>query len=275
MTEINDDVAADEEIVAAPEIVEPDPEQLKAEEEAKKYGWRAKEAFDKDQAGWVDAKRFLELPSTQLKQARDERREATREMEERLRRQDAMAKLAMDKALEIERANHARELAEVQAQRRNAAEIGDMAAFDKLATAETEALKRTMAPEPIREPEPAQEDAVKRTLDEYTAKNEWARDPYLWSQAVHVVNVAPHMLGKPVNEQLAFAEARMRELFPHKFPQAVQKQVISRVDGGGLGGQSRAASSDLPPEAQAAGAEFVKQGIFKSMEDYAKAYRDM
>lgn len=258
---------------AQQEVVEqPSPEELaadqEAQEEARKYGWRPKEDFDRNPEGWVDAKRFLELPSTEVKKLRDESRAEKAEFEARLAKMDAVNKATMERALEVERENHQRELNNLTAQQRQAVEEADTEKYDALELQK----QKLKAPEPIAEPE--------RKVDDFTAKymaeNEWTKDPVLASVGFQAVQNDPIALRMPAKEQWEFAERKVREYFPHKFKEPeTQKPARSKVDGGGLGGgQTSKGVASLPPEALAAGKEFVAEGYYKSLEEYATFYHE-
>jgi len=96
---------------------EPSPEQVEAEGEARKYGWKAKEEFDLAPEGWVDANRFLELPSTQVKMLRDTRKQLERELRERdekLSGIERTARTAVEAARKQERERYEAQLAELK-----------------------------------------------------------------------------------------------------------------------------------------------------------------
>lgn len=272
-------IEQEDETVEAEEIPEgPSEEEIQAQEEARKYGWRPKEEFDLAPEGWVDAKRFMELPSTQNKMLRDELRElrnqtskAEETFAERLERLDRANRAAMEAALRKQQEEHEAKLAELTQTQRRAAEEGDMATYDAI-----ERQKASLKPpEPVQTETPQTEpknDGPDPEVVSYREKNEWTQDPVLWKFAADAVSANPDILRKSAKEQLEYAEARVKDLFPHKFEQPRARP--SRVDGGGLAGgrKSGKGASDLPSEARAAGQEFVEAGVFKTMDDYAKAY---
>lgn len=252
-----------EDTVAAAEP-EPDPE---AETEARKYGWKPKSEFTLAPDGWVDAKRFLELPSTEVKRLRDELRQRDTGFAERLERLDSANKAAMSRALEQEREKHKQAVAEIQRQQREAVENGDVERYDALERQRSN-MKPPEAPQEQQQAGPAPE------VVDYRQKNEWAQDPALWAEAAQAVNYMPDFQKATPAQQLQYAENVMRRKYPHMFQaQQEQPKPRNRVDGGGLGGGNRGKGVNaLPGEALAAAKEFVEQGVYKSVEDYAKDY---
>ena len=265
-----------------PEIdapVAPDPEQIEAEGEAKKYGWKPKEAFDLAPDGWVDAKRFLELPSTQNKALRDTKRDLERRLEEAdaARKADiegvrAASKAAVEAVRKQEQDRYTAELAAIQQRQREAVGMADTQRFDAL-----EKQKSQLRPPAPVWQEPAPTPAQDPVISDYIAKNDWAQDDALREEGARAIDAAQRS-GRQFNgygEQLAYAESVMKRKYPHMFQAAEPtRPTQSRVDGGGLGGSSRRAKGgdDLPADVRAIGKEFVAEGVFKSLDDYAKSY---
>lgn len=259
----------------APE--QPDPDQIEAENEAKKYGWKPKEAFDLAPDGWVDAKRFLELPSTQNKALRDTKRGLERRLEEAeaARKADlegvkAASKAALDAVRKQEQERYAADLAAIQRRQREAVSMADTQTFDALERQKA-AIKPPETPQAAPNPGPSPDVA------DYVSKNEWAQDPALLmegAQAIEYARQSGRVFATDM-DQVKYAESVMKRKYPHLFqPAEPQRQTQSRVDGGGLGGSSRRTkgADDLPADVRDVGREFVAEGVFKSLDDYAKAY---
>lgn len=254
---------------AAPEPPQVDPETV---EEAKKYGWRAKEEFDLAPEGWVDADRFMELPATQRKVLKDQNKALTGQIDELKAQSENVAReaaRAAKLAMEQQQRQHQEQIAKLQFEQRKAAEVGDMAEYDRL-NAERQKVEGV---------QPAQQPTQPQRSQEYQAHHqsaEWAKDPILWKFAVDAVNQGGDtVLGMRDIDQLKYAEAKVREYFPHKFeaPEPPKPAKPSKVDGGGIGGAApKKGINSLPADARKAGKEFVEAGVFKDMEAYAKAY---
>lgn len=253
-----------------PEPVE-DEDRKVLEEEARKYGWRPKAEFDRDPAGWVDADRFLELPTTKVKMHRDVQKhleKELRERDERLARMEGMTKKAIEAVRRQEEEKYQQQLASLSAAQRRAAEEGDLERFDRL-----EAQRAKIQPPAPVVDEPAQDDplAAYRTSEE----GKWANDPSAVRFAAQLVEANPHVKYLPPIKQAQWAASQVKDYFPEYFAAPSQpRPAPQRVDGGGLGGSFRRGKGvdDLPPEAAKIAQEFVKEGIFKSVEDYAKDY---
>jgi len=239
------------------------------EVEARKFGWRGKEEFDREPANWVDADRFMELPQTQVKMQRDEIKQLREEMAERdktLDRIQATSRQAVESVRAQEQAKYQADLDAIQAKQLQAVEEGDTEAY-KAAEEQRERLQQ-----------PSQQTGPDPVVADYRASNEWAQDPALWGEAAMAVNYMPNLGSVTPAEQLEFAEATMKRRYPHLFAAqepAPKPAAPARVDSGGLGfGQPKKGFHNLPADAQKVAREMVEDGIFKSVEDYAKAYME-
>lgn len=225
-------------------------------EEARALGWKAPEEWAGEKpAGYIDdPRRYLERaenfsPFKKIKEARAADRA---EYDDRLRKLEAMS----TKAFEVQKAQFEARLSELKDQRRAAAEVGDVAQYDKI-DRQLDGLKAP-EPEPVKaEPAQPKPDPV---IAAYVAANEWAKDPALWEFAKGVVEQNKHIWALPAEKQLAFAEKHVREMFPERFTSPAPTKP--RVDGGGLGGGARDAFGQLPAEARAQFNRDVKNGLF-------------
>lgn len=267
----------------APEAQEPeqsDAEREEIEAEARKYGWRPKEDFDKAPDGWVDAARFMEFPSTQVKMLRDTRRELEKRLaeQERARAEDiarveAANKAAMERVRAQEKAQFETRLAQIQRQKAEAAKSMDLETYDRLAQQEAQ-LRPPKEPEAERQQPPP---VVPPEIDSYRRENDWAQNPALWQQMSQFVDYAMQTGQMRPDaapaDQLAYADRMMRQARPDLFPQA--KLTTSRVDGGGLAprsGKRGKSAADLPADVKKIGADYVKEGIYSSIDEYATDY---
>ena len=241
------------------------------EAEARKYGWRPKEEFDRDPEGWVDAERFMELPSTHKKMLRDELRERDKKLEEYQQRMDRLEKTnkaALETALDQQKRAYEDKIQQLRAAQRRAVEEGDTERWERLEDYKSK-LEPPKAPE-FDEPQQPQEDPA---VAQYASSPEgqWLQDPIMRDFAARAIDMDPKARMLDAQGQIQYAEQKVKEYFPHKFEQPRQQR--QKVDGGGLaGGRSRNTASKLPPEAMKAAKEFVEMGVFKSVDDYAKQY---
>lgn len=244
------------------------PVNFEAQQEARKYGWRPKEEYTNDPKGWVDADRFLKLPSTEIKRMRDERKAERSAFESRMQNLERMNNIA----LERQKQAFETQIDDLTLQQRVAVQTADTETYDRL-----EKQKQSLAQQ-AQEVQPQQNNGPDPFISQYVAENEWARNPVLWQQAVQMVSANPAAAGATPQQQVAYAEQQIKMMYPAMFqnetpqPQP-RRQQPQRVDGGGLAGAKRATlSSKLPPEAKSAAEQFVAQGLFKTVDDYAKAY---
>lgn len=245
------------------------------EVEARKYGWKPKEEFDLEPDGWVDAEKFLSFPKTQLKMRNDTIRDLRGEIEnlkksqtEEFDRIKATNKVALERVRKQEQERFDAEMSRIREGKRQAVEVADTDAFDRL-DAQEKALK---PPAPV-EPQQTGPDPL---VAKYRAENEWAQDPALFNDAVQVVQAALNsgMQFADTQAQLDYAERAIQRRYPHMFQKPETPAPRPKVDPGGMGlGAKRGkGAADLPPEAAKIAKEFVEEGIFKSVDDYAKDY---
>jgi len=248
----------------------------KAEEEARKYGWRGKDEFDREPANWVDAERFMELPQTHVKMLRDETRDLKAQLErgaqeiEGIRR---MSRVAVDEARKQAEAQYERDLAVIRAGQRKAVEDMDTERFDALAQREAQLRQNAPQAAPVDAPQVDQAEIAK--VEAYKRDNEWTQNPIIWGQVMSAIDNSPEVMALPADKQIEYADKMVRQSYPHLFAAPEPKPAaVQRVDGGGLGlGAKRSkGANDLPSEAAKIGKEFVEEGIFKSLDDYAKQY---
>lgn len=259
----------EEEQDLAPPAVDPE-----LETEARKYGWRPKEEFDKNPDGWVDAERFLTMPQTQVKIMRDTTRRLEKELKERdtrISRIEGMTKTAVERVREQERQRYEAQMQAIEAAKRSAAEVGDVERYDALSRQQ----QTIQPPPPVQEPV-QQEQNEPPELSAYREQNPWMADPLAVRFGAQQIEDNPAVKYLPPLKQVQWVEKRIREFFPEHFQeqQPQPQQRMPKVDGGGIAGFQRRGKGpdDLPPEARKIGQEFVAEGIFKSLDDYAKDY---
>lgn len=254
-----------------PQEPQPDPE---LEAEAAKYGWKPKDNFKRNPEGWIDAAKFLELPSTQVKMTRDINRRLEKELrdrDERLARIEATTQTAVQRIRDQERQAYEAKLAELQAAKRAAVEVGDTAQFDRL-----EAQQRAIQPPP---PVPVSQSGPVPEVKAYLDETKWFKDPDAFTFARELIDANPAVQKLDPMRQVKWAEAQLRNsgVFAHHFEApAPAKPAVSRVDAGGMGGATSfrrtKGASDLPQDVRAVADSFVKEGIYKSVDEYAADY---
>ena len=241
------DVAEEVEASPAPEQPAPISE---SEQEARLWGWKAPHEWEGEKpAGYIaDPERYVDrLKGSRLFKTFEQR------MEETVNRIDTVYQRAIDR----ERKDWATKMAELQAQQRKAVETADVQEYERI-----EAQKRALQP-----PAPVQPNVPQinqAAVQDYIARNDWAKDPTLRTEGALAIDAAMKtgVRFRDETEQLQYAESVMRRKYPHMF-QAAQPPR-QRVDAGGLAGGAVGAGKfdKLPNEAKAAFRKMVAQGLF-------------
>lgn len=283
MTEENTVVEADKEDVSAPAPEagfssedQPQTDSRDFEAEAREMGWVPETEFNGPKERWKPAQQFVEdgekiLPivRSQLKRTQDEMAKKEADFQKRLERLDKVTKTTMERM----KAQHKTELERIKAAKEAAVESGDVQAYKKLELQEMELGDAPDIPE-----EPAG-DSNEEALDSWVSKNAWYKEDF--EKADEATRYSQWLAQKnpkiSLADNLAQTEAHMRkkhpELFGDKKPAA---NGHAAVDGGSdfptSPQRGKKGASQLPSEARAAGEKFVKDGLFKNLEEYAKEY---
>lgn len=254
------------------------------EAEARDMGWVPEAEFkgDKKPAKFLDAKEFVERGETVLpfvqrenRRLKEEREKKDKEFEERVAKLDRMAQANL-KALQD---RHAQELAALKVSREAAVEKGDVAEFRRLEKQITdhEAAKPTDAV-PEAKPDPAAEaQKAQEVQTAWMGKNDWyGKDAVMTGYANYVsqgfLQANPNIT---MEENLRLTDEAMRKQFPTAFKVKTDANGHAPVESGGepKGGASRTPLFDkLPAEAKAMAKQNVADGLYKNVEDWAKAY---
>lgn len=250
---------------------EPDPARVELEAQARKYGWRPQTEFDRAPASWVDADRFLELPATNVKVLRDEMKQRDEDYARKIEEVTRGTKVAIEAVRKQEQARYEADLAAVRAAKREAVDMADVKAYEAAEQRE----QSLRAPDATGATEAPSGPQVDPYVQEYADKNEWLRNPILFDTAKRLIDANPAALAMAAKDQLAYVETEVRKMYPGYFPaQQPATQRAARVDSGGLGtGRARGrGADDLPADVRRVAKEFVDEGVFKSIDDYAKTY---
>lgn len=235
------------------------------EKEARAFGWKPPEKWvgEKPEGLIEDPRQFLQgNRGFRILRERTEKLES--EFAERVRRLEAITA----KTVERDRAAYAAKLAEIEAAKLEAVSNADLERYGALEK------QRQAMPEPVAFDAPKPE--APSEVDEYAKANDWVKNPILREAGAKIIDAMGYA-GRPVAEQLAFAEQEVRKLYPGAFAPAPQqappRPQVQRVDGGGLGGGGRSGLWDkVPPEARAQFAKDVAKGYFQNTADGKEAY---
>jgi len=246
----------DEEVVE--EIEEPSAEgdspdvPVSVEDVAREMGWKPKEEWRGDKSGWKPAKDWI-LGS---KRIMDDRARKIDSLEEKFNSFNSLMMKTVNEA-----SNRARE--EERARwlkaREEAFEEQDKAKFEK---ADRELRKIEAAP-PV-------DDEWTTHEAEFRKANAWYGDDKRMTAFVNrrAREMSQDMPGLSAPEFYDLIAQEAKDKFPDKFtPIKMGGEGDSRPNT-----RTGKSARDLPPEAKQAGQMFVEEGLFKSLEDYAKEY---
>lgn len=252
--------------------------------EAVRMGWRPKEEWKGDPDAWRDADEFVKkgrefepFVNARLKrenQALQKKIDRQKEdFDRRLGGMDRMYRIAMQQQREA--------IEERYAERKAAAvETGDREGFEKIVAAEKTALAKL--DEKIKDK--GEEEEPKKgglTKSEREAFEDWQDDNTWFEVDKEMTALANRRFDriKRDNPDMSFDEAlvEVRKAVEDKFPEKFEKKAKGgpKVEGGSRlpgGGAPDRTASKLPAEARQTGERFVKEGLFKNIEEYAKQY---
>lgn len=204
---MNAQAAAESTELTAPDIVEApieNPPEIKVEpivEKAKGIGWRPKEDWSGDPDEWVDAAEFVR---------RKPLFDRLHKQERALREKEARLEAVSQHAAKVEKLTRERTIAELEAKRLNAVEIGDTTAF-KHVDEQIREIQKEIIPEPPKNP------PILPEVEEFTKRNKWFESDedmtdYAMARARKYADQ-----GIALKDSLPQVEKDIRRAFPHKF----------------------------------------------------------
>lgn len=264
------------------------------ESRARSQGWVSRDEFRGDPDKWRPADEFVKRGEELLPVALERSRAAERKAQDLETRLAAKEREFDDKIGRLERISTAavqRERDRLDAMYRNAqrsaVETGDTARFDQLDRDRQTAVENydkhiQEQVQPRQQPGQPQGLPPDRqvVVDGWMQKNEWFnRDPELnaVAQAFHV-RLGNEKPGLSLAENLAETEKYVRQRYADKFGGTPQRQITTpMVEAGGgrmpaTAGTRAKGASDLPGDVRRVGESFVKQGLFKDLNEYARDY---
>lgn len=253
----------------------PDEEDL-----ARKLGWAPKDQWRGADDKWVDAATFLERasPTHWEKKFREYDEQQTRTLE----RLERLNQTALDNARE----QAAKEIAALKAERAQLrvqyARAEDWESLERLDQVYEDAVAEVQGK--VQPVEPSAPDpvvvAVQSEQQKWVSRRpEFASNPEFQAVAFAVMGQVNRELGdsKPPAEHFAELDRRLARRFPEIYREQAADTGAPPADrdlgGVRIGGKtSTNYASRLPSYARAQGERFVKQGLYKSIEDYAKEF---
>jgi hypothetical protein len=241
------------------------------EAEARDMGWRPKEEWTGKPEHWKDAKTYVEFDVVANRLTK-----AEREFNERLAKMEKVNARTVEK---LQR-QHAQEMAELTATRKEAIKAGDVDAVEHLD--QQIADLKADAPEAGPKPRERMSDAERQQADN-AAQEAWVAKQDWWNVDEDLTALAigiSQRLTKPgmsMEENLKLTEAALAKKYPDRFGgKSSGANGHASVDGGGFapGGVKTDPLSKLPNEARAqAKADMAKfPKMYPSAEAWIKAY---
>lgn len=260
-------------VVPGEQVAAPD-----TEARARAQGWVPKEEFRGPAEKWRDADEFVRRGEEELPILRERSRTLERKLAE-VERENVSRYQRLEKMTEIALTRQRQELqSRYEAAMRQAVESGDVQRYDQLRNQQYEAVtdfdKRTRAQieEPAAQPG-APPPHVQAAVQRWSAANTWFNsDPELnyAAQGVHV-RLNREKPGLSIEENLAEVTKEMRRRFPDKFGTTEREPAVVEGSGGRMAsGARRSPGASLSSEERRIGERFVKEGLFKNLDEYAR-----
>lgn len=262
------------------------------EGKARSQGWVPQEEWRGDPEKWRPADEFVkrgeELLPVALERSRAAERKA-QELEARLaaRERESEEKLARIERLSISAVQRQRDSLEAAYRnaQREAVNSGDVQRFDQLERDKAAAISDFDKQfQETRQPahpqgQPALPPDIERQVSAWVQQNEWFnRDPELNQVAqIHHQRLLREKPGISIADNLAETARYVRQRYPDKFGTSERQIIAPMVESGGgrmaasAGPRSKGAN-DLPADVRNIGERYVKQGLFKDLNEYAREY---
>ncbi len=267
------------------EVVQSEQDSNSVEKDARVFGWVPKEEFRGSEESWVDAETFvkrgkeinpiLRANNERLKKEMElERQKHSKELAE-IRAAAEEFKNFQKEAYERKQAEARLELETLKQQRKEAMREGDA---DRVVELEDriEEVKEEQAKKPVAaEAPPVPETQVDPALSEWIETNKWFGNDIEATEIANGVGAAvrkqfPNLVGK---DFLAKLDERLQERLPEKYENPNQaRSPVDSSSGRGAPSTKKKSYDNLPSEAKAACDKFVKQGLFKSKQEYVDLY---
>jgi len=256
------------------------------EKEARLFGWVPKEEFRGSESDWVDADTFVKRGKEINPILRKNNETLMKKLDEKVKEIDEI-KASVEEFKKFQKEAYERKQIELQAQ------ITELKAQKKTAIAEgngdlvvdiddqIDSLKEAQkeAKEESKAPSPQQQTPVATDPDiqDWLGRNQWFGQDSEMTEVSNALGASlrkqfPNLSGREFLDRL---DERIANYFPEKTSLG-RKQRGSAVDStgsvrsGGSGGKK--SYDNLPPEAKAACDKFIKQGLFKTKQEYVDNY---
>lgn len=269
----------------------PDTGPSEIETRARAMGWRPQDEFNGDQSKWRSAEDFVAKGENDLPVLRENLRRTTdqiTQLQTRLAKQDQEFKQTISRVEKMSETALQRQREQLDANwsaaMRNATADGDVARYDQLEQGKRVALDTfDKQLTEVKAPPPAETGQTERVplgeRDEFKnwhKKNPWyGTDEEMSAVAdAYSQNIARKRPDISLEDNMRETEQWVRKRYADKF--SPPSNDPPAVEGGG----SRMSATmgrgkgwnEIPADAKAQAAKFIKDGLFKDQSDYAKEY---
>lgn len=252
------------------------------ETEARAQGWVPEAEFkgERRPAQFLDAETFVKRGEELTPFIRKENQSLKRQLDETkadFAKRVAALERTSSMGIEALKRQHEADLSSVRSQMRAAVEAGDTKEFDRLEKVRDGLVEKAPKIETAEPEDPKA--ALKVKSDKWRSDNKWFDADFdlqqfavQYSEFYGTANPT-----KSFEEVMDVTTAEAKKRFPDKFGEKKPGNGQSAVDPGSdftgvFGGKGKKTEADLPAEAKAAGQRFVRDGVFKDLKAYAKAY---
>jgi hypothetical protein len=276
MDEDEDAPEGEDEAVAAED--EGSEEDTAIEATAREQGWKPKSEW-KSSKDWVDADEYVRRGNPRyLREQLEQTEKQVRKLEQQRTADQTAFEQRLTKMETLNKVQRRKMYAEIESTRRAAAEVGDLAEYDRqnemeqqLYQAEQEAGKETAKEDP----------AVARVENpeilQWISENPWFNKNKMLAAAAGGISdqLADDEPGLTMKENLAKTRAEVIKRFPEKFSKAkTNGNGHSAVESGQRSSPSPKGKgfTDIPSEERRVMEGHIKEGLYKDKADAATAY---
>lgn len=244
--------------------------EIDVEANARLRGWVPEEDFKGDKQNWRNAGIFMHNYYTGTLEAK--LKENTDKMNEMSNTMDQLKNHHKD-VLKQKQQEHEKKIKELLRDQRNAVKDGNTSEYDEI-TGKIDDLKGYVSDQSLKI-----DQKVSVEFEKFVDRNPW----FLSDHEMRVVaeGISNSLLSAnptmEIAENMKRTESRIRKIYPNQFENQRRKSPTTVEDGSNVvetdKSKGKLTFSDLPKEAQAAGRKYVKESLFKSLDEYAKAFQ--
>lgn len=247
------------------------------ESRARAQGWVPKDEFRGPADRWRDAADFVKRGDEELPILRERNRTLERRMAA-LERDSGERYARLERLTATTLQRQRQEIASrYETAMRDAVQTGDLQRYDQLQRDQYEAVsdfdKRTQEQAPQKQGH-ALPDHEAASVESWKAKNGWFEQDLQLNAAAQAIHVGlrREKPGMSLDENLAEVTRQVRLMFPAKFGTArsTDPAIVEGSGGRMATGKPSSGVSRLSAEERKIGERFVKEGLFKNLDEYAR-----